>query len=148
MNRACVRLIPRVFTSVAARQISVAALLALALFGAAASASAEEVMNLTGLPAYPNLSRAKMDSVARTDMLGHWCNRFAGYTFDPVEVVEKWYRKALLRASETDLKNDERYRNFDLSGIKLAVGIDYVTVYKMADQPSTIIELFRCSPPS
>ena len=123
-------------------------LLALVLLSAVTTAGAEEVENVTGLPAYPNFSYARMDAVARTDKMGHWCNRFSGYAFDPLEVVESWYRKALLNASETDLKNDERYRNLDLSGIKLAVGIDYITVYRITNQSSTIIELFRCSPPN
>jgi hypothetical protein len=110
--------------------------------------SAEDVYNVTGLPAYPNLSRAKMDAVARTDTLGHWCTRFAAETFDRLDVVETWYRKALVNASETDLNNDERYKGYPkLSGIKLALGIDYVTVYTIANQSTTTIELFRCSAP-
>jgi hypothetical protein len=115
----------------------------------AAISPAQSVYNLTGLPLYPNLSRAKMDGVARTDALGHWCNRFAAETFDRLDVVQDWYRKSLVNASETDLSNDERYKGFvKLSGIKLALGIDYVTVYRTANQTTTLIELFRCSPPS
>jgi len=105
-------------------------------------------VNLTGLPAYPNLNEAKMDAVARTDKMGHWCTRFAAATSDPLDVVEAWYRKSLVNASETDLNNDERYRNyFQLTGIKLALGIDYVTVFRTGDRSSTSIELFRCSAP-
>jgi hypothetical protein len=115
----------------------------------AAIAPAQSVHNLTGLPLYPNLSRAKMDAVARTDVLGHWCNRFAAETFDRLDVVQDWYRKALVHASETDLNNDERYKSFiKLSGIKFALGIDYVTVYTSANQATTLIELFRCSSPT
>jgi hypothetical protein len=87
-----------------------------------------------------------MDAVARTDKMGHWCTRFAAGTSDPLDVVEAWYRKALVNASETDLNNDERYRDyFQLNGIKLALGIDYVTVFRTGDRSSTSIELFRCS---
>jgi hypothetical protein len=126
----------------------VAMLFAYSLIGIAPLAGAVQVYNLTGLPAYPNLSTAKMDEVSRTDKLGRWCNRFAGSTTDSLETVEVWYRKTLLRASETDLNNDERYANLtNLSGIKLVLGIDYVTVYRLANQSSTSIELFRCSPP-
>jgi hypothetical protein len=108
---------------------------------------AAEVYNLTGLPAYPNLASARMDQVARTDKLGRWCNRFAGATSDSLEVAESWYRRALPRASETDLNNDERYANpVKFAGIKLVVGIDYVTVFRFANQSTTIIELFKCSP--
>lgn len=127
---------------------ALATLLAFSFLTGASMASAESVYNLTGLPAYPNLHTAKMDTVARTDTLGHWCNRFAGATFDSLEIVEAWYRKVLINASETDLTNDDRYKNFNLSGIKLALGVDYVTVFKTANQSSTSIELFRCSPPS
>jgi hypothetical protein len=124
-----------------------AALLTFSLLAAAPIAPAGDVYNLTGLPAYPRLSRAKMDNVARTDALGHRCTRFAAETFDSLDIVEAWYRKALVGASETDLNHDERYKIYDgLSGIKLAVGVDSVTVYKTANQSTTSIELFRCSP--
>jgi hypothetical protein len=121
-------------------------ILTLPIWGPASIAAAEDVYNLTGLPAYPNLKRAKMDGVERTDTLGHWCTRFAAETFDRLDLVEAWYRKALVNASETDLTKDQRYKDyFKLSGIKLALGIDYVTVYTTADQSTTSIELFRCS---
>lgn len=82
------------------------------------------------------------------DAVGHWCARFSAETFDRLEIVEDCYRKALVRASETGLNHDERYRNFvNLVGIKLAVGIDSVTVYRSAYQSTTSIELFRCSIP-
>lgn len=123
-----------------------AALLACILMGASSNGSAAGVYNATGLPAYPNLIRAKMDDVARTDALGHWCIRFAADTSDRLDLVEAWYRKALVGASETDLNRDERYRSYaGLSGIKLALGIDSVTVFRTANQSTTSIELFRCS---
>src|SRR5271166_4372125 len=126
----------------------IATLLACSLLSVASIGFAEGVYNLTGLPVYPNLSRAKMDHLTRTDAVGHWCARFSAETFDRLEVVEDWYRKALVGASETDLNHDERYRNFvNLTGIKLAVGIDSVTVFRSANQSTTSIELFRCSPP-
>jgi hypothetical protein len=109
---------------------------------------ADSVYNLTGLPMYPNVNRAKMDDVARTDKMGHWCNRFSADSFAPLEVVEAWYRKTLINASETDLKNDERYKDyFNLVGVKLAIGIDYVTVFRTGGQTTTSIELFKCSAP-
>jgi hypothetical protein len=120
--------------------------LACILMGAASKVSAAGVYNATGLPAYPNLIRAKMDDVARTDALGHWCIRFAADTFDRLDLVQAWYRTALAGASETDLTHDERYRSYaGLSGIKLALGIDSVTVFRTANQSTTSIELFRCS---
>jgi hypothetical protein len=125
-----------------------APLLAATLLTAAPLAMPEGVQNLTGLPVYPNLSAAAMDRVARTDTLGHWCSRFSAETSYPLDRVEAWYRKALIRASETDLTHDQTYKNYThLSGIKLALGLDYVTVFKVANQAATSIELFRCSAP-
>jgi hypothetical protein len=84
--------------------------------------------------------------VARTDTMGHWCTRFTAEASAPLEVVENWYRKALVNASETNLRNDQRYRDYlNLTGIKLAVGVDYVTVFRNGNQPTTSIELFKCS---
>jgi hypothetical protein len=106
----------------------------------------QDVRNLTGLPAYPNLSSAVMDGVFRTDTLGHWCMRFWASTSDPLAVVEAWYRKRLTGASEIDLALDPTYKNYvGLAGIKLATGIDYVVVYKPTSQAPTSIDLYRCS---
>jgi hypothetical protein len=101
--------------------------------------------NLTGLPAYPNLTSGTMDKVFRTEALGRWCARFIGTSSDSLSTVESWYRKTLLRASETDLVNDSQYRALTtLSGIKLALGVDYVAVYRI-DAQQTYIELHRCN---
>jgi hypothetical protein len=41
-------------------------------------------------------------------------------------VVEAWYRKKLIGASEIDFAGDTTYKNHvGLAGIKLATGIDY-----------------------
>ena len=125
---------------------SIAILLAFSLLSTAPNALAREVYNLTGLPVYPYLTTADMDDVARTDTMGHWCTRFTAQASAPLEVVEDWYRKALVNASETNLRNDQRYRDYlNLTGIKLAVGVDYVTVFRNGNQPTTSIELFKCS---
>jgi hypothetical protein len=108
---------------------------------------ADEIVNLTGLPLYPNLTKAVMDPVARTNALGRWCTRFSAETSYPLDTVETWYRKALPGASETDLTNDRNYKSYaNLSGIKLALGLNYVTVFKATTQAVTSIELFKCSP--
>jgi hypothetical protein len=113
---------------------------------AAHLAHSNELQNLTGLPAYPNLNRVVMDGVYRTDTLGHWCMRFWASASDSLSTVENWYRKRLTGASEIDLVNDKTYRNYSaLSGIKLALGIDYVVVYKINAQAPTSIDLYRCS---
>ncbi len=112
-------------------------------------AAAAEVTNITGLPAYPNLQSAKMDERTRTVRLGRQCAHFTATTFDPLLVVETWYRKNLAGASETDLVDDENYSNpSKVIGIKLVVGIDYVTIYRVPNQSLTAIELYRCSPRS
>lgn len=114
---------------------------------AAVRAPAAEPSNLTGLPAYPNLSNPVMDRLSHTDGLGRWCTRFSANTGDSLEAVTAWYRKILATASETDLTHDRRYGGYlQLAGVKLAVGIDYVAVYKTFSQAPTSIELFRCSP--
>lgn len=114
---------------------------------AAAPAVGYSVRNLTGLPVFPSLSRAAMDKVSKTDTLGRWCSRFAAETSYPLDKVEAWYRKTLVNASETNLAEDDRYKPLPgLSGIKLALGIDYVTVFRVAGQTGTSIELFKCSP--
>jgi|SRR5271156_3606065 len=126
---------------------SIAILLTFSFLSMAPRAWAKEVYNLTGLPVYPYVITADMDSVARTDALGHWCARFTAQATDPLEVVEEWYRKALVKPSETNLHNDQAYRNYvNLSGIKLAVGTDYVTVFRIGTQSTTSIELFKCGP--
>jgi hypothetical protein len=103
--------------------------------------------NRTGLPAYPNLTDPVMDPVARTDTLGRWCTRFSANTPDSLDSVESWYRNILARASETDLTHDRNYANFTaLAGVKLALGIDYVAIYKTDPQAPTRIDLYRCSP--
>jgi len=114
-----------------------------ALPGAVPAATVIE--NLTGLPTYPNLTSAAMDEVYKTETFGRWCARFTAASSDSLSSVEAWYRKALVRASESDLAKDERYRIYpDLSGVKLAVGIDYVALYRTSTQ-QTNIELHRCS---
>jgi hypothetical protein len=119
---------------------------AVLLLSAPPLAMPQDVRNLTGLPAYPNLSSAVMDGVFRTDTLGHWCMRFWASASDSLPAVEAWYRKNLIGASEIDLTRDATYKNYvGLAGIKLVMGIDYVVVYKTNRQAPTSIDLYRCS---
>jgi hypothetical protein len=86
-----------------------------------------------------------MDDLLRTEALGRWCARFTATTTDSLSTVEDWYRKILMRASETDLERDERFQGYPIfSGIKLALGRDYVAVYRLPNRPTTI-ELHRCT---
>jgi hypothetical protein len=117
---------------------------AVAYFSALPTASPAVTYNLTGLPTYPHLDTAAMDSAWHTESIGRWCAKFTGVTSDSLDAVEGWYRRILYRASETDLTRDERFNSYStLSGIKLVVGVDYVALYRMPNQP-TIIELHRC----
>jgi hypothetical protein len=124
--------------------LSTVAAAAVAYFCALPPASSAITYNLTGLPTYPHLDRAAMDDVWRTEILGRWCAKFTGVTSDSLDAVEDWYRRTLYRASETDLTRDERFKGYPtLSGIKLVLGVDYVALYRIPNQP-TIIELHRC----
>jgi hypothetical protein len=110
-------------------------------------AMAADTRNLTGLPAYPNLSSAVMDGTFKTDTLGHWCMRFWADTADSLASVEAWYRKTLIGSSEIDLIHDKNYKNYTgVVGVKIVLGIDYVVVYKTSGQALTSIDLYRCSP--
>jgi hypothetical protein len=124
-----------------------ALLAATQLVFAAAPVQSADTRNLTGLPAYPNLTSALMDSVFRTDTLGHWCMRFCAATSDPLPVVESWYKKSMTGLSEVDLRQDKTYKNYPgVFGVKLVSGIDYVVVYKTGSDAPTSIDLYRCSP--
>lgn len=110
-------------------------------------AMAADTRNLTGLPAYPNLSSAVMDGTFKTDTLGHWCMRFWADTSDSLATVEAWYLKTLIGSSEIDLTHDKSYKNYvGVVGVKIVLGIDYVVVYKTSGQAPTYIDLYRCSP--
>ena len=121
-----------------------AAAVAVVYLCALAAAYPAVTYNLTGLPTYPHLDRAAMDDTWRTEGLGRWCAKFTGATSDSLDTVEDWYRRTLYRASELDLTRDERFSAYPaLSGIKLVLGVDYVALYRMPNQP-TIIELHFC----
>ncbi len=123
-----------------------AILMAAPLLACAPHALGADIRNLTGLPAYPNLTRAVMDGTFKTDTLGHWCMRFWADTADSLPTVEAWYRKALTGSSEIDLAHDKIYKNYrGVVGVKIVLGIDYVVVYKTSDQAATAIDLYRCS---
>ena len=83
----------------------------------------------------------------KTDVLGHWCYRLTADTYDSLDAVQEWYRKALAGASESDLTHDESYRAYtELSGIKLSLDLDYADIYQSAPHTMTTIKLVKCSP--
>jgi hypothetical protein len=126
---------------------SAAILTAAQMLAFAPPAFSGDTGNLTGLPAYPNLTSAVMDGTFKTDTLGHWCMRFWADTSDSLTTVQAWYRKALLGSSEIDLMHDKTYKNYSgLVGVKIVLGIDYVVVYKTSSRAPTSIDLYRCSP--
>jgi hypothetical protein len=108
------------------------------------SAATDIDKNTTGLPTYPHLRRAIMDSVSRST-LGRQCTHFAAESGDPLEMVEAWYRRSVPGAVETDVNQDSIYGSyFKLTGIRLTRGNDFLTVYRAANGTSTSIELFKC----
>lgn len=124
-----------------------AMLMAVQAIGFAPHAFTADTRNLTGLPAYPNLTSAVMDGTFKTDTLGHWCMRFWADTADSLTTVEAWYRKALVGSSAIDLTHDKTYKNYSgVVGVKIVLGLDYVVVYKTSRQAPTSIDLYRCSP--
>ncbi len=124
--------------------LHVASAIALLAVAYAATAERRVIGNSTGLPAYPNLSHAAMESHLRVEALGRQCVRFVGQTGDSLAAVQAWYRTHLTQASETDLANDELFANYvNLSGIKLSLGVDYVAIFVAYHVPTTV-ELHRC----
>src|SRR5882757_733837 len=110
-------------------------------------AHSADTRNLTGLPAYPNLSAAVMDEVFRTDKLGHWCMRFWADTSDSLAAVEAWYRKRLIGSSEIDLTRDKTYKSFaGLARVKIVLGLYYFGVYQAYNQAPTSIDFYPFNP--
>lgn len=111
----------------------------LALPGLAADA------NSTGLPTYPRAGDGKMDAAYRSLPNGQHCMHYSSNTPDALADVEAWYQKQLPGATPADVNKDSLYGSyFKLDGIKLLVGNDIVNVYRMKDQKTTSIEIFKC----
>ena len=118
---------------------------ALVLWWSGSTAFAALDRNTTGLPTYPHLTDAVMDSVVR-DTLGHKCIHYAATSPDRLETVEAWYRQALRGATESDINKDSMYGEyFKLVGIRLTRGTDLVTVYREENGRATLVELFKCA---
>lgn len=116
-------------------------------FVSSSVASAAIDRNTTGLPTYPHVTHAIMDSVPR-DTLGRKCIHYAADSEDRLEAVEEWYRHALPQAIETDVNRNSLYGEaFKLTGIRLTVGNDFITLYRTENGRTTSIELFKCAPP-
>jgi len=116
-------------------------------FVSSSVASAAIDRNTTGLPSYPHVTHAIMDPVPR-DTLGRKCIHYAADSEDRLEAVEEWYRHALPQAIETDVNRNSLYGEaFKLTGIRLTVGNDFITLYRTENGRTTSIELFKCAPP-
>jgi hypothetical protein len=101
--------------------------------------------NTTGLPTYPHDDKGKMDSTYRSLPNGQHCMHYSGDTPDALADVEAWYKKQLPAAKLEDVNKDSLYGGyFKLDGIKLLVGNDIVNVYRMTNQKTTSIEIFKC----
>jgi hypothetical protein len=114
----------------------------------ASFAAPPDVHNPTGLPVYPNVDYARLDSRLRTDDLGRWCMRLSARSLDSLATIENWYRHAISPASETDLSNDRDYERVyvELDGIKLTVNLAFVAVYKTSKGAATSIDIVSCDP--
>ena len=116
-----------------------------ALFGAAfALPSLAADTNTTGLPSYPSASQGKMDATYRSIPNGQHCIQYASDTPDGLAAVEAWYQKTLPNAKAEDINKNSLYGSFKLDGIKLLVGNDIVNIYRMTNQKTTSIEIFKC----
>jgi hypothetical protein len=101
--------------------------------------------NTTGLPSYPHDAGGTMDAVFRSIPTGQSCTHYSTNTPDALAVVEAWYKKQLPSAKILDVNDGAIYgRFFKLDGIRLLVGNDFLTVYRMASQKDTSIEMFKC----
>ncbi len=100
--------------------------------------------NSTGLPTYPHDSGGKMDAVYRSIPNGQQCMSYSGDTPDALEVVEAWYKKQMPAAKTDDINNHSLYGSFKLDGIKLLQGNDFVNIYRVPNQRTTSIEIFKC----
>ena len=100
--------------------------------------------NTTGLPTYPHDSGGKMDATYRSIPNGQHCIQYQADTPDALADVETWYKKQLPSARADDINKDSLYGAFKLNGVKLLLGNDFVNIYRMANQETTSIEIFKC----
>jgi len=101
--------------------------------------------NTTGLPTYPHDSGGTMDATYRSIPNGQHCTHYQGDTPDALADVEAWYKKQMPGAKTDDVNKDSLYgAYFKLDGIKLLLGNDIVNIYRMANQKTTTIEMFKC----
>jgi hypothetical protein len=102
-------------------------------------------VNTTGLPAYPHDSGGKMDAIYRSLPNGQHCLHYESNTPDALADVEAWYKRQMPGAKTDDVNKNSLYGSyFKLDGIKLLLGNDIVNIYRMADQKTTSIEMFKC----
>jgi hypothetical protein len=100
--------------------------------------------NTTGLPTYPHHSGGTMDATYRSIPNGQHCIHFDTDTPDALADVEAWYKKQMPGAKADDVNKDSLYGSFKLDGIKLLLGNDIVNIYRMTNQKTTSIEIFKC----
>ena len=63
----------------------------------------------------------------------------------PLADVEGWYKKQMSSAKVDDVNKDSLYGSyFKLDGIKLLLGNDIANVYRMPNDKTTSIAMFKC----
>jgi hypothetical protein len=119
---------------------------AAAFFGLVISfASLAAGTNTTGLPTYPNHGGETMDATYRSIPNGQHCIHYETDSPDALADVEAWYKKQMPGAKTDDVNKGSLYGSyFKLDGIKLLSGNDIVNIYRMANQKTTSIEIFKC----
>lgn len=100
--------------------------------------------NSTGLPTYPHAGDGHMDATYRSLPNGQHCISFDDESTDALAAVEAWYKTQMPSAKVEDINNNSLYGSFKLDGIKLLLGNDIVNVYRMANQKTTTIEIYKC----
>ena len=120
-------------------------LLAAAVSVSISSVSLAADRNSTGLPTYPNESGGKMDATYRSIPNGQSCISYSSESSDAPADVEAWFKTQMPGARVEDVNKNSLYGSwFKLDGIKLLVGNDIVNIYRMKDQKTTSIEIFKC----
>jgi len=120
-------------------------LLAAAVSVSISSVSLAADRNSTGLPTYPRDDGGLMDATYRSLPTGQHCMHYQSKTPDALADVEAWYREQMPNAKTDDVNKDSLYGSyFKLDGIKLLLGNDIVSIFRMENQKTMSIEIFKC----
>jgi len=101
--------------------------------------------NSTELPTYPHDDGGLMHATYRSLSTGQHCMHYQSKTPDAVADVEAWHREQMPKGKTDDVNKGSLYgSHFKLDGIKLLLGNDIVSMFRMENQKTTSIEIFKC----